>query len=297
MLHEGDAVSERDTVPVASIVTGFNYRQEFDGIEELAASIAEVGLLQPLGVRVLDEDAGTFALVYGERRLRAVQTLGWEHVPYVLAEAEGDREASWLTLLENEQRRNPNPIEQATEYAKQIDVHGRTVAEIARAIGRKDCYVRDRLALLDCSPAVQAAVASRALPQSQALAIRDLDHNRQTIAVRDYAAHPGWTAERFQQRVDELRQHQAEEAQGSFTDGNDFMVVEVYEIEDVNPRRKIGAIGMARILERIRAEVELPVGIQPLVDKAIDDHLGEKATARRLAAHQAWDTMRREKAG
>jgi len=286
-------VAERLTIEADLIDTGYNYREDFEGIDELAANIAEVGLLQPLGVRAGEN--GRWKLVYGERRLRAIRVLGWTTVDVTVTEAD-DREAAWLTLLENEARRNPNAMEQAAEYADQIDRHGRTVDEIAKAIGRKNNYVRDRLALLDLSPSVQAAVRSGALPQSQALAVRDLDHNRQGIAVRDFANNPSWTAERFATRLDELRAQQAAENQGGLMDEG-FMQIEEYVIEDVSLKRKIGAVGMARILERIRAEVELPAGIVPLVDKAIEDHIGEKATARRAAAHTAWQTMREEKSG
>jgi len=270
-----------------------NYRQDFDGIDELAANLDQVGLLQPIVVRPQVERDGWYWVIAGERRLRAARVLGWETIEANVRE-DDEREAAWVQLLENEARRNPNAMEQAAEYADQIDRHGRTIHEIAAAIGRKDNYVRDRLALLDLSPSVQAAVRSGALPQSQALAVRDLDHNRQQIAVRDFANNPSWTAERFATRLDELRAQQAAENQGGLMDEG-FMQIEEYVIEDVSLKRKIGAIGMARILERIHAEVELPAGIVPLVEKAIDDHLGEKATARRAAAHTAWETMRNEK--
>lgn len=114
-------------------------RKDFDddALEELVASIAAVGLQQPIKVRPLN---GGYEVVMGERRWRACKMLGWQEIPAIVEEL-GDREAAVLALVENVQRRDLNVIEEAEAYRALRDM-GLTVDSIAARIGVRAVFVR-----------------------------------------------------------------------------------------------------------------------------------------------------------
>ena len=113
-------------------------------IEELADSIREKGVLQALLVRRV---GGHFELIAGERRLRAAQRAGLTHLPVTLREAD-DRESLELALIENLQRENLNPVEEARAYQRLADEFGLTQEEIAKRVGKSRSAVANSLRLL-----------------------------------------------------------------------------------------------------------------------------------------------------
>jgi ParB/RepB/Spo0J family partition protein len=125
----------------------FNPRRSFDtdALAELASSIREVGVLQPLVVRRVGDSAG-YDLVCGARRLRAARLAGLERVPCIVREL-SDIEAAHARLIENCQRQDVSPIEEAVAF-RRLEELGEDAEEIGGRIGRPKRYVRDRLALL-----------------------------------------------------------------------------------------------------------------------------------------------------
>jgi ParB family chromosome partitioning protein len=145
-------------------------RQNFDddALEELASSIREVGLLQPVVVRKVMP--GRFELVMGERRWRACQRAGLEHVPAIVRDTPNDellREA----LMENLHREQLNPLEEAAAYQQLLDDFGATHDELARKVGRSRPHISNTIRLLQLPPPVQQRVAAGVLSAGHARAL------------------------------------------------------------------------------------------------------------------------------
>lgn len=143
-----------------------------DALEELAASITEVGLLQPVVVRKLAE--GRYELVMGERRLRASQRAGLDYIPAIVRETHDDdmlRDA----LLENLHRQQLDPLEEAAAYQQLLDDFGATHEQLAQKVGRSRPHISNTLRLLNLPPAVQKRVAAGVISAGHARALLSLD--------------------------------------------------------------------------------------------------------------------------
>lgn len=126
-----------------------------EALEELTASIEEHGLIQPLIVH--EEEDGRYTLIAGERRWRASQRAGLTEVPVVVKEASPQAMLE-LALIENIQRADLNPLEEATAYRQLIDEFGLTQAQVAQRVGKSRPAVANFVRLLDLPPEVQEAV-------------------------------------------------------------------------------------------------------------------------------------------
>jgi ParB family chromosome partitioning protein len=148
-----------------------NPRQAFSEIEldELAASIRERGIIQPIVVRTLRGSADHYEIIAGERRWRAAQRAGLHDVPIVLFEA-SDREALELAIIENVQRADLNALEEAMGY-QALEEFGNTQDEIARLIGKSRSHVANTLRLLKLPESVKAYVRDGKLSAGHARAL------------------------------------------------------------------------------------------------------------------------------
>jgi ParB family transcriptional regulator, chromosome partitioning protein len=149
-------------------------RRTFDeeALEELAASITEVGLLQPVVVRKLGE--GKYELVMGERRWRASQRAGLEYIPAIVRETP-DTDMLRDALLENLHRQQLDPLEEAAAYQQLLDDFGATHEQLAQKVGRSRPHISNTLRLLNLPPAVQKRVAAGVLSAGHARALLSLD--------------------------------------------------------------------------------------------------------------------------
>lgn len=156
-------------------------RQSFPraGIEELAASIREVGVLQPLVVR---SAAGGFELIAGERRLRAAKEAGLERVPVLIRQAD-DNESMELALVENLQRENLSPLETAAAYQTLMDGFGLTKDELARRLGKSRAAVTNTLRLALLPEPVQEMLTAGHLSEGHARALLGLQDEQQMVAL------------------------------------------------------------------------------------------------------------------
>jgi ParB family chromosome partitioning protein len=152
-------------------------RRTFDeeALEELAASITEVGLLQPVVVRKLGE--GKYELVMGERRLRASQRAGLEYIPAIVRETP-DTDMLRDALLENLHRQQLDPLEEAAAYQQLLDDFGATHEQLAQKVGRSRPHISNTLRLLNLPPAVQKRVAAGVLSAGHARALLSLDDSQ-----------------------------------------------------------------------------------------------------------------------
>lgn len=153
---ETSAGRELRTVPVESVRPDpENPREELTGIEDLADSIREVGLLQPIVVR---QRAGQLIVVAGHRRLAAVQHLAWGQVDVVVTKDMRPDEILAAMIIENGQRTDLDPIEEARAFSRLKHLQQLNSRDLAKRIGRSQPFVDDRLRLLDLPPEDQDRV-------------------------------------------------------------------------------------------------------------------------------------------
>lgn len=198
--EQAEASGALRELPVGQIRPNpFQPRRSFDetALAELAASIEASGLLQPLVVRA----SGTgFELIAGERRWRAVQRLGWAKVPVVVREAD-DRALLTLALIENLQRDDLTPIDEATGYQRLMEEFTMPQAEVARLVGKDRSTVSNSLRLLKLPTEVQAMLERRELTEGHARALLALADAKEIVRVAGEAAEQGWSVRETEARV------------------------------------------------------------------------------------------------
>jgi ParB family chromosome partitioning protein len=166
-------------LPIGSISPNpYQPRREFDEtqLQELADSIAASGLLQPVVVR--PRPGGLHELIAGERRWRAVQRLGWKHIPAVIKDVD-DRALLTLALIENLQRDDLSPIDAAVGYQRLIAEFKLPQQEVARLVGKDRSTVSNTLRLLRLPADVQAMIQRGEISEG---------HGRAVLALQDQAA-------------------------------------------------------------------------------------------------------------
>lgn len=177
----------------------FQPRKSFDNatIEELAASIREQGVLQPLVVRRSGE---TLELIAGERRWRAARVAGLQEVPVILREADDATVLEWA-LIENLQRENLNPIEEARGYAQLIDQFQLRQEDVGRKVGKSRTAVTNALRLLKLDPQVQDLIRDGRLSSGHAKALLGLTGHEKQRHAAARAIHESWSVRKTEQWV------------------------------------------------------------------------------------------------
>ena len=164
---------------------------------ELAASIEASGLLQPIVVRPRN---GSYELIAGERRWRAATHLGWTKIPAVIKDVD-DQTLLTLALIENLQRDDLSPIDEAAGYQRLAAEFRLPHAEIARLVGRNRSTVANLLRLLQLPPEVQALVHQKSLSEGHARALLGLDDAERMIGLAREAVEQGWSVREMESRV------------------------------------------------------------------------------------------------
>lgn len=168
-----------------------------ESIAELAASIAEQGVLQPLIVAPRD---GGFELVSGERRWRAARRAGLATVPATVREVE-EREMLEIALVENLQREDLDPIDEAAGFRQLLDEFELTQAELARRVGKSRPAIANALRLLDLPAAVREMVKAAELSAGHARALLGLADRRALPGLARETADKGWSVRQLERRV------------------------------------------------------------------------------------------------
>ncbi|MEK7380995.1 MAG: ParB/RepB/Spo0J family partition protein [Gemmatimonadota bacterium] len=179
-------------LPVTAIRPNpFQPRRELDpsALNELAASIEASGLLQPVLVR---PHGSEYELIAGERRWRAVQQLGWKVIPAVVREVD-DRALLTLALIENLQRDDLSPIDEAVGYRRLIDEFGVAQGEVARLVGKSRPTVANSLRLLTLPAEIQAMVQARQLSEGHARALLGLSDAKEIGRIAKEVVAHGWS--------------------------------------------------------------------------------------------------------
>jgi ParB family chromosome partitioning protein len=168
-------------------------------LEELKASIRQAGLLQPVVVRGAREGTG-YELIAGERRLRACQALGWERIPAVKREVD-DRTVLTLALIENLQRDDLSPVDEARGYERLLAEFSLTQQDVADAVGRDRSTVANALRLLKLPAAVLQMLHENVLTVGHARALLALDDPRTVTTLAREAVAQGLSVREVEDRV------------------------------------------------------------------------------------------------
>ncbi len=190
-------------LPIDALTPGkYQPRQRMDHerLQELAASIQAQGVIQPIVVRQVKGTAGvTYEIIAGERRWRASQLAGLREVPVVLREVD-DRTVVAMALIENIQREDLNPLEEAQALQRLIDEFELTHAAAAAAVGRSRAAVSNPLRLLELPAAIRELVESRVLEMGHARALLPLGEQA-AVALAKQAVEQGWSVREIEHRV------------------------------------------------------------------------------------------------
>lgn len=198
--EQAEASGALRELPMSSIKANpYQPRTTFDepALAELTASIEASGLLQPIVVR---SRGNGYELIAGERRWRATQRLGWTKIPAVVKDVD-DQTLLTLALIENLQRNNLSPIDEALGYQRLIDEFRLPQAEIARLTGRNRSTVANLLRLLKLPDEVRALVDEGKLSEGHARALLSLDGSAVVPTLAREAVEQGWSVRELEARV------------------------------------------------------------------------------------------------
>ena len=202
-LEPATAPTEIQRIRVSAIVPNpMQPRRVFTDaeLEELTTSIRDNGLLQPLVVRQAPGAPDRYELVAGERRFRAVSRLGWPDVPVVIREA-SDETLLVLALVENLQREELNPLEEAEGYQALTEKFGMRQADVAKAVGKDRSTVSNLVRLLQLPPSIRKLLEAGKLSAGHARALLAVEDPVHAGELARRAAKEGWSVREVERRA------------------------------------------------------------------------------------------------
>lgn len=185
---EDDTQEKVQELPIEQVeVNEDQPRQVFseESIAELAETIQSHGLLQPIIVRPIGDNK--YQIIAGERRYRAIEKLNWQKIPAIVKKMD-EKEAASMAVIENLQREGLTAIEEAESYRKLMDLNQLTQLELARAIGKSQAFVANKLRLLKLSPLVQRAILQREISERHGRSIVSLPEKKQVEILKKIVA-------------------------------------------------------------------------------------------------------------
>ncbi len=199
-------------------------REDFneEKLKELVASIKESGLIQPVIVRPVN---GDYELIAGERRLRAVKELGLERVPAVIKNA-GDEEALELSIVENIQRENLNPVEEAKAYVRLSQEFGLTQEDVARKVARSRTAVANTVRLLKLPEDIQEDISAGRITAGHAKAILMLERASDQKRLRDKIIAKGMSVRETEGYVEKMKSPPIHKIKRGITKSADLLKIE-----------------------------------------------------------------------
>lgn len=193
--------SSINEVPLADIKANPNQpRREFDAeaMEELAESIRQIGIIQPITLRKMDD--GTYQIIAGERRWRASQMAGLETVPAYIRTAD-DEKMMQMALVENIQREDLNAIEIALAYQNLLEQYGLTQDALSEKVGKKRTTIANYLRLLKLPAQVQMAIQKREMDQGHARALLGLEQPSMQVKLFNEIQQKGYSVRKVEEMV------------------------------------------------------------------------------------------------
>ena len=172
-----------------------------DSLEELASSIAENGLLQPILVREYGE--GRYQIIAGERRFRACKLAGLTEIPAIILDRD-NKSVAQIALIENIQREDLNPIEEAMAYKSLKDEYGMTQEELSDKIGKSRSAIANSLRLLDLPEAVLSMVASKELSAGHARTLLGVKDTEDMILLAQFTLEQDLSVRQLEEQVKKI---------------------------------------------------------------------------------------------
>ena len=224
-------------------------RSDFDqeALEELAESIRQHGMIQPVTVRKLD--GGYYQIIAGERRWRAARMAGLREIPVRILDVD-DQETAELALIENLQREDLNPVEEAQGYRALMDGYGLTQEKVAQRVGRSRPVIANALRLLNLPESVQEMLSSGELTLSHARAILELQSAADQETAAQQTVERGLSVRETTALVKKLasagKSSKEKKDPRIAPDGVDYMAQVEKELTDIMGRRVKIAAGSKR---------------------------------------------------
>ncbi|MGG5254483.1 nucleoid occlusion protein [Neobacillus sp. SM06] len=196
--------SEQDEIrkiPIDQIVPNrFQPRTVFDDekIEELSRTIHIHGIIQPIVVREFEKDQ--FEIIAGERRWRAMKRLGWDLVPAIIKNL-SDTETASVALIENLQREELSPIEEAIAYGKLLELHNLTQEALAQRLGKGQSTVANKLRLLKLPQPIQDALLNKQITERHARALIPLKDPDKQVKLLEEVIEKNLNVKQTEERV------------------------------------------------------------------------------------------------
>ncbi|HEO8420275.1 TPA: nucleoid occlusion protein [Yersinia enterocolitica] len=188
-------------IPINQIVPNrFQPRTVFDDekIEELARTIHTHGIIQPIVLREYEEDK--FEIIAGERRWRAMKKLGWEEAPAIIKNM-SDTETASVALIENLQREELSPIEEAIAYGKLLELHNLTQEALAQRLGKGQSTVANKLRLLKLPEEIQEALLNKEISERHARSMIPLKEREKQIQLLQEIIEKSLNVKQTEERV------------------------------------------------------------------------------------------------
>ena len=191
-------------LPVQDIVPNrYQPRTIFDEekIDELAKTIHTHGIIQPIVVRELEK--GKYEIIAGERRFRAIKKLGWDTVPAIVRNM-NDKETASMALIENLQREDLTPIEEALAFHQLLEIHELTQEALAQRLGKSQSTIANKLRLLKLPKEVQDAILNKSITERHARALMPLKDEALQIKVLNEILEKNLNVKQTEERVTKL---------------------------------------------------------------------------------------------
>ena len=178
LIGDSEITDNKTTISISSITRNkYQPRKKFEkeSLEELTSSIKERGIIQPIIVRKSDDEEGKYEIVAGERRWQAAQNAGLHEVPSVVIKADNLKSLEFA-IVENVQRKDLNPIEEAEGYKKLIDEFRYDQEKVAKFIGKSRAHISNCIRLLNLPQKVIEHIIDEKISQGHAKILVGLDH-------------------------------------------------------------------------------------------------------------------------
>ena len=213
-------------------------RKYFDteALEELADSIRENGLLQPILVR--EYGAGRYQIIAGERRFRASKLAGLEEIPAIVLDKD-DKSAAQIALIENIQREDLNPIEEAMAYRSLAKEYGMTQEDLSEKVGKSRPAIANAMRLLDLPDEVITMVAARELSAGHARTLLGLKSREDMVLLAQIAAEQDVSVRTLEEMVKKANKTKKTEPKEEIEDNGEVVVDYLHEME-LRIQRELG---------------------------------------------------------
>ncbi|MGB4097895.1 MAG: ParB/RepB/Spo0J family partition protein [bacterium] len=195
---------EIQSIPLDRIKPGIHqprHRFDLEKIQELADSIRQNGIVQPIFVR---PGSSGFELIAGERRWRAAQLAGLTHIPAIVRKID-DKKALELSLVENLQRNDLNPVEIAKGYSMLTNEYGMTQEDISRVVGKNRATVANMIRLLKLPKRVLEMLEQETISMGHAKVLLSLENQNQMITYAEKATKQEWSVRELERRLKVLK--------------------------------------------------------------------------------------------